>query len=110
MLPATGPARASAATPTAGVTDQPRRDRSGTGHLTCFAEPGGERRHRRIEFHSGRQCVRVGPVEVAEADAVIGDLRVVPGGLELARGLLQCRAVAQFVDRSSPVPSPSEAI
>ena len=35
---------------------------------------------------------RVGPVKVAEGDAVVGDLRVVLGSLKLACGLLERRA------------------
>ena len=47
----------------------------------------GQRGHRRVGRDLGGQRVGVRPVDVAQGDAVVGDLGVVAGGLELAGSL-----------------------
>src|SRR5207244_659174 len=53
-----------------------------------LTERGRQRGHRRVGRDLGGQRVGMRPVDVAQGDAVVGDLRVVPGGLELAGRLL----------------------
>ena len=63
------------------------------GRLGGLGESGHERGHRGVDRDPGGQRVRVGPVEVAQSDAVEGDAGVVLGGLEFACGLVERRAV-----------------
>jgi hypothetical protein len=55
--------------------------------LVLVGEHRGQRGHRRVGCHPGGQRMRVGTVDFTESDAVEGHLRVVLGGLKLARGL-----------------------
>ena len=78
-------------------------------------EFGQEGRHRGVDRDAGRQRMRVGPVEVAQGNAIVGDPRVVLGGLQFARGLLERGTVVlgSWIHhrRSSPVevPGPGRA-
>jgi len=64
------------------------------GRLLDLAELGGQRGNGGVHGDPGGQRMGMGPVKLAQGDAVIGDPSVVLGGLKFARGLFQRWAVA----------------